>query len=112
MIATLLPLPVVFLDPTLNGFTVILAFLLPTMIHTIVGNIVEPIFFGQQMELHPIVVLLSLSFWFSLWGVPGAILSVPITAVIRIVVSNINHPYAYFAKNLLEGKLKFSTRHH
>ena len=114
VVATLLPLPIVFLDPTLNGITVVLAFLLPTMIHTVVGNIVEPIFFGQQMELHPIVVLLSLSFWFSLWGVPGAILSVPITAVIRIIVSNIAHPYAQFTKNVLEGKLRLSTtgQHH
>ena len=109
VVATLLPLPIVFLDPTLNALSVVLAFLLPTMIHTVVGNIVEPIFFGQQMELHPIVVLLSLSFWFSLWGVPGAILSVPITAVIRIIVSNISHPYAQFAKNLLEGKLKLAS---
>ena len=111
VVATLLPLPIVFLDPTLNALSVVLAFLLPTMIHTVVGNIVEPIFFGQQMELHPIVVLLSLSFWFSLWGVPGAILSVPITAVIRIIVSNIAHPYAQFAKNLLEGRIKFATKH-
>ena len=79
--------------------------ILPTMIHAVVGNIIEPIFFGQQLELHPVVVLLSLSFWFSLWGVSGAILSVPMTAVIRIVVSNINHPYAQFAKNLLEGRM-------
>ena len=110
VIATLLPLPVVFLDPTLSALSVILAFLLPSLIHTVVGNIVEPIFFGQQMELHPIVVLLSLSFWFSLWGVPGAILSVPITAVMRIIVSNISHPYAQFAKNLFEGRIRFANQ--
>lgn len=106
VIATLLPIPIVMLDPNLSMVSVVLAFALPTMIHTVVGNIVEPVFFGSQMELHPIVVLLSLSFWFSLWGVAGAILSVPITAVIRIVVSNIRHPYAAFVKNLLEGKIR------
>lgn len=110
VVATLLPLPIVLLDTNQNGVTVVLTFLLPTMIHTIVGNIIEPIFFGQQMELHPVVVLLSLSFWFSLWGVPGAILSVPITAVIRIIVSNIDHPYARFTKNILEGKLRWSVK--
>ncbi|KAH9255364.1 hypothetical protein BASA81_006483 [Batrachochytrium salamandrivorans] len=106
VVATLLPLPIVVLDENLTTISVLLAFLLPIAIHTVVGNIVEPIFFGQQMELHPIVVLLSLSFWFSIWGVPGAILSVPITAVMRIVVCNINHPYAQFAKNLMEGKME------
>lgn len=115
VVATLLPLPIVVLDENLTTISVLLAFLLPIAIHTVVGNIVEPIFFGQQMELHPIVVLLSLSFWFSIWGVPGAILSVPITAVMRIVVCNINHPYAQFAKNLMEGKMELpssSHRHH
>lgn len=106
VVATLLPLPVVVLDENLSAISVLLAFLLPIAIHTVVGNIVEPIFFGQQMELHPIVVLLGLSFWFSIWGVPGAILSVPITAVMRIIVCNINHPYALFVKNLMEGKVE------
>jgi AI-2 transport protein TqsA len=49
VIATLLPLPIVMLDPSLSGLSVVLAFVLPTTIHTVVGNIVEPIFFGQQM---------------------------------------------------------------
>jgi predicted PurR-regulated permease PerM len=94
IIATILPLPVVLLDPAQSGLDVLLAMVLPVALHTIVGNVVEPKVFGVQMELHPVVIMLSLSFWYAVWGVPGAILSVPITAVMRIILSNLSHPYA------------------
>ncbi len=60
--------------------------------------------FGRSLELHPVIVLLSLAFWFTLWGVVGAILSIPVTAVLRIVLSHIDHPYARVLIGLLEGK--------
>ena len=48
-----------------------------------------------------VVVLLSLALWYALWGVPGAILAVPLAAVFRIVVSNINHPVS--TRGMLAG---------
>lgn len=48
---------------------------------------------------------MALAFWFALWGVVGAILSIPVTAVIRIVLSHIDHPYARVIIRLLEGVL-------
>ena len=59
--------------------------------------------FGHSLELHPVVVLMALAFWFAIWGVVGAILSIPVTAVIRIVLSHSNHPYARIVIRLLEG---------
>lgn len=41
--------------------------------------------FGQGMELHPVTVLLALALWYALWGMSGAILAIPITAVLRII---------------------------
>ena len=48
------------------------------VVHTITGNFIEPRVFGETMDLHPIVVLLSLMLWGSLWGVVGMCLAVPI----------------------------------
>jgi hypothetical protein len=59
--------------------------------------------FGRSLELHPVVVLMALAFWFAIWGVVGAILSIPVTAIIRIVLSHTNHPYAHVVIRLLEG---------
>lgn len=105
IVATLLPLPVLILDVDQSSLSILLAVMLPVGVHTIIGNFVEPKIFGDTMELHAVVVLLSLSLWFAVWGIPGAILAVPITAVIRIIVSNMSHPYAQTVLNLLEGKI-------
>jgi len=112
MLATIVPIPIVILDPNQTTVSSILAVGLPVIIHSLVGNIVEPKVFGDTMELHPVVVLISLSFWYTVWGVPGAILSVPITAVLRIILSNINHPYATVVLCILEGKLPGSSAFH
>jgi len=105
----MLPLPVVILDPDLGVTAKIAAFVAPTVIHMVVGNVLEPLVFGSSMELHPVTVLLALAIWYSIWGIPGAILAVPITAVMRIVFSAIDHPYARIATNALEGRLSAAT---
>ena len=71
------------------------------------GNIIEPAIFGQHLELHPVTVLLALAFWYLVWGSAGAILSVPITAIIRIVMLHLQErsPYARASVALLEGRL-------
>ena len=51
-----------------------------------VGNFIEPKIFGKSLDLHPIVVLVALGIFGTLWGVAGMILSVPIVAVLRIVM--------------------------
>ena len=53
-----------------------------------VSNVIEPKVFGRSMEMHPVVVLLSLAFWGALWGVMGCLLSIPLTVTMRIVLSH------------------------
>jgi len=52
-----------------------------------VGNFVEPFVMGNSLNLSPMVIMLSLVVWSALWGLPGAILAVPITASLMIVLS-------------------------
>jgi predicted PurR-regulated permease PerM len=65
--ATVLPMPFVILDPNNEPVVWLLAFLGPAAVHAVVGNFVEPALFGRSLELHPVVVLMSLAFWFALW---------------------------------------------
>jgi predicted PurR-regulated permease PerM len=53
------------------------------------GNALAPKVMGDQLNLSPVVVLLSLLFWGWLWGIVGALLSIPIAAAIKIVCENI-----------------------
>jgi len=54
------------------------------VIQTIVGNFIEPKVLGKGLDLSPLVVLFSLLFWGWVWGIPGMLLSVPLTAALKI----------------------------
>jgi len=58
-------------------------------IQILVGNYLEPKFAGQQLNLSPVVVLLSLAFWGWLWGIVGLILSIPIMVSLKLILENI-----------------------
>lgn len=53
-----------------------------------VGNVLEPRWIGRQLNMSPFVVLVALSVWGALWGIPGAILAIPMTSILIIVTSN------------------------
>lgn len=57
---------------------------------TYVGNVLEPRMIGRSVNLSPFVVMATLSLWTALWGIAGAILAVPLTAVIMIVFDSID----------------------
>ncbi|NDK07955.1 AI-2E family transporter [Candidatus Gracilibacteria bacterium] len=56
-------------------------------IEMVMGNIVEPKLTGNKLNLSPLVILLSLVFWGSIWGIVGMLLSVPIMVIINIILS-------------------------
>src|SRR4051812_8587253 len=89
IIATLLPLPVVLLSPELSVTTKILALAIPAALQIVLGNAIQPKVLGNALDLHPIVILISLIFWSMIWGVAGAFLATPMTAVLRIVLERI-----------------------
>jgi len=50
-----------------------------------VGNMLEPRMIGRTVNMSPFVVVAALSFWSTFWGVPGAILAVPLTSMLAII---------------------------
>lgn len=101
IIATSLPLPVLFLQ---YGFDwhLLLALILTGTVHFIVGNILETKWLGKSMDLNPIVVVASLIFWALIWGVMGALLAVPLTAIFKMLLDRLEttKPIA----NFMSGK--------
>lgn len=85
VISTVLPLPVVLMNPEISITVAILAIVIPGSIHFLIGNVVEPLVMGDSLELHPVAVLLSLMIWGAIWGVVGMLLATPITAVLKIL---------------------------
>ena len=70
----------------------------------VVGNWLEPRMIGRQMNLSPFVVLVALSVRSALWGIPGAILAVPMTAMIAIVMGAF--PSTRFVAVLLAARIQ------
>jgi AI-2 transport protein TqsA len=58
------------------------------IVNTLFGNIIEPNLMGRRLGLSTLVVILSLLFWGWAWGPLGALLSVPLTVVVKIWLEN------------------------
>lgn len=56
-------------------------------IQMIIGNVVEPKLMGNSLNISPLVVFLTLAIWGVIWGISGMLLSVPITVILIIVMS-------------------------
>ena len=108
IIATLLPLPVALIDPHLGLISKILVLAIPGSIQLVIGNIVQPKLMGESLDLHPVVVLLSLIFFGTIWGIIGMFLAVPITAVIKIYLQRFGYTRAL--ADLISGKTDMLTK--
>ena len=53
------------------------------------GSIIEPRLMGTGLNVSPVVMLLSLALWGSIWGVVGMFLAVPMMVVVMIICSNV-----------------------
>ncbi|NDV01535.1 AI-2E family transporter [Pseudoroseicyclus tamaricis] len=70
------------------GVSIALAVTL-TAAQLLVGFWLEPRMMGRAFNLSPLVVLLALAVWSTLWGLPGAVLAVPMTASLVLVLAEI-----------------------
>ena len=59
------------------------------LLHLLETNIVTPVLLGRRFTLNPVVIFVSLIFWTWLWGVPGALLSLPILVSIKVISDHI-----------------------
>ena len=70
-------------------------------IQTLCFNIIEPAVIGNKLNLNPLLILLSVLLWGYIWGITGMILSVPLTAIIKIVISNSESRDLQFINDLM-----------
>ena len=71
------------------------------MIHFIEGTLVTPMLLARRFTINPVLVITSLIFWYWMWGIPGAILAMPMLAIMKLVCDRIERlaPFGHF----LEG---------
>ncbi|MGE5500055.1 MAG: AI-2E family transporter, partial [Syntrophothermus sp.] len=100
LIAVVLPVLVSLVQFGSPGLALLIAVIL-IVVHNIFGNIIEPRIFGHRLGLNPLVILLSLLLWGYIWGIVGALLSVPLTAVVKIIISRSDSPNLQFISDLM-----------
>ena len=59
------------------------------LLHLLEANFITPVLLGRRFTLNAVVIFVSLIFWTWLWGVPGALLSVPILVSIKVVCDHV-----------------------
>jgi predicted PurR-regulated permease PerM len=53
------------------------------------GNLITPLIQGHSMRLSPIAILLWLLVWGWLWGIPGALLAVPMLTCTKLIAERV-----------------------
>ena len=79
-----------------------------TGVQILMGGVLEPIFMGKSFSINVITILVMLMFWGFIWGVPGMILSIPMTVFIKIMLEQ--YPKTRVIANLMSaGKQQLSS---
>jgi len=68
-----------------GGWQPFLPPLLYLAIHAIESNVLTPLILGRRLTLNPVIIFVSLLFWTWIWGVPGALLSVPFLMMAKVI---------------------------
>ena len=78
-------------------------------IQILMWNIIEPKFMGNRLNLSPLAIIISLSFWWALWWIVWMLLSVPIMVIINIILAKIpaTKPIAILLSE--KGELKIQS---
>ena len=130
----MLPMPLVALDPAFGPSGVATALLVVRRIHTLsftlsallmltflscsllschtqpllvnifAKDVLEPWLIGNATRLKPVAVLLAILVYGSVWGITGMVMAIPLTAVMRIYLSSLEHPLARFVGAALSGE--------
>lgn len=99
-VATLLP--AVFAVAQLDTWqAVIIVFMGLTAIQFLIGNYLEPLAAGAALSISPLAVVFAVFFWGLLWGIPGALIGVPIT--LTIIAFAAEYPSSRWVSTLLSG---------
>ncbi|NJB82688.1 AI-2E family transporter [Wenyingzhuangia aestuarii] len=73
-----------------------------TGVQVVLGSVLEPIFMGKTFSINVITILVMLMFWGFIWGIPGLILSIPITVIVKIILDQF--PKYQVISSLMSGK--------
>lgn len=102
-VALIAPVLMALIQSESIGYTLLIAGLI-AVLQTVFFNLLEPMILGKRLNLNPLVILLSLLIWGYIWGIVGMLLSVPLTAIIKIILSNSESKNLHFISDLMSSR--------
>lgn len=72
-----------------------------TLVQVTMGGVLEPIFMGKTFSINVITVIIMLMLWGYIWGIPGLIMSIPITVFVKIIFEQF--PQTKIISSLMAG---------
>jgi len=59
------------------------------LIHLVENNLVTPMLLGRRLPVNTVAIFLGLLFFSWIWGIPGAVLAVPLTTVVKVACDHV-----------------------
>lgn len=114
IVSSAMPCILAIIDVRKSFAQVMVALLSQMAVHFFIDFVVEPVFFGISAEIHSVVVILGIWFFYKVWGGAGMLLSVPLLAVMRLLLKSVTSANVtahgedaetlVFLDNILEGR--------
>lgn len=81
-------------DNPLKALGVIGIFL---FVQALEGNFITPYIVGSKVSINPLAAIIVLLLWESIWGIPGLILALPMTAILKVIFDAVDElkPYGF-----------------
>jgi predicted PurR-regulated permease PerM len=81
-------------DNPLKALGVIGVFL---FVQTIEGNFITPYIVGSKVSINPLAAIVVLILWENVWGLPGLVLALPMTAIVKVIFDSVDalKPYGF-----------------
>jgi predicted PurR-regulated permease PerM len=80
-----------------------------SIVQFIQGWVLEPLILGPQVKINPLFSIIALVLGELVWGIPGIILAIPLTAIFKIICDHIEplKPYGFLIGEIKTGKFVF-----
>ena len=61
------------------------------------GNFITPYIVGSKVSINPLAAIVALILWETVWGLPGLILALPLTAILKVIFDSVDalQPYGF-----------------
>ena len=99
-IALILPVLMALVQFESTGYPLLILVII-VLLQSVFFNVIEPMVIGKRLNLNPLLILIAVLIWGYIWGIIGMLLAVPLTAILKIVLSNFDSENMNFITDLM-----------